>query len=91
MLDAERAQLLEGLLDIPPVFWETILIAQREARRIAMDMARRAIALTAGPMISTPSAGELAPPSRKARENKRQGDQPEGGKLQLRFAPAGAH
>lgn len=90
LADAERADLLAELQNFPPSFWEAILYTQRAGRRLAVDVARKALDM-AQPTISTPENGELAPRRRQRSADERGDSGPAGGPLSTVFALAGAH
>jgi transcriptional regulator with XRE-family HTH domain len=91
--DAERADLLAELRNFPPQFWDAILFTQRAGRRLAVDVARKALELTqpVQPTISTSPGSALAPPTPRRRRDRRRDDNAGSEPLARLFALAGAH
>lgn len=80
MFAADRAEMHEELQGIPQIFWTTILAAQRSARRLAIDNAKRAIEL-----ISLLPRSELATLLRDAGRDEDDDDRPKSVPLTTSF------
>lgn len=85
LLDEERTQLHNELHGIPRAFWQTVLSAQRTARRMAVDMARTSLE------ISSSKAPELADPKGDLGREGQGGKDGPGGTLAISYQLAGVH